>query len=157
NFIVASHELAKRFNEFQKDDGNKQRLEQIGQILGRENMPSEVNAFVDASADAATVFGKIKLIVRVLASGSWATRWAMLGVVLLAVAAAGLRYPGVEGLGDAVQGSLAWVGGGAALLAAVLQAFKVAQPILDGAWTYAKGAEEERRKLREAIEQRSSE
>jgi len=156
NFTVASHEIAKRFDAFQKDDKQKQRLARIGQILDRDNLPSDVNAFVDASTDAATVFGKIKLIVRVLASGSWATRWAMLSFVLLAIAGAGLRYPGVEGLGGAVQGSLAWAGGGAALLAAVLQAFRVAQPILDGAWTYAKGAEEERRKLREAIEQRGS-
>jgi KAP family P-loop domain len=156
NFVVASHQLAKRFEEFQKDSGHKQRLEQIGQILDRENLPSDVNAFADASTEAATVSGKIKLIVRVLASGSWATRWALLGVVLLAVAGAGLRYPGVEGLGEAVQGFVAWGGGGAALLAAVLQSFRVAQPILDGAWTYAKGAEEERQKLRASVEQRSS-
>jgi hypothetical protein len=156
DFVVASHALAKRFDEFQKDSGRKKKLEEIGKILHYENLPSDINAFVDASAEAAKVSGKIKLIVRVLASGSWATRWAMLAVVLLAVAGAGLRYPGVEQLGTAVQGLLAWGGGGAALLAAVLQAFRVAQPILDGAWTYAKGAEEERRKLREAVEQRNS-
>jgi len=37
-----------------------------------------------------------------------------------------------------------------------VQATRVAQPILDGAWTYAKGAEEERRKRREAVERRSA-
>jgi hypothetical protein len=156
NFVVALHELAKRFDEFQNDSGYKQRLEEIGKILDRENLPSDINAFADASAEAATVSGKVKLIVRVLASGSWATRWAMLGVVLLAVAGAGLRYPGVEGLGDAVQGLLAWVGGGAALFAGVLQAVRVAQPIFEGAWTYARSAEDERRKLRDAVAQRSS-
>jgi hypothetical protein len=156
DFVVASHALAKRFDEFKKDDGNKKRLEEIGRILDCENLASNVNAFVDASAQAAKISGKIKLFVRVLASGNRATRWAILGTVLLAVAAVGWRYPNVEGLGTAVQAWLGWGGGGAALLTAFLQAFRVAQPILDGAWTYRKSADEERRKLREAVEQRRS-
>ena len=157
DFVVASHALAKRFEDFQKDSGRKEKLEEVGKALNREDLASDINAYFDASADAAKVSGKIKLIVRILAGGSWATRWAILGLVLLGVAAAGWRYPGVEGLGVALQGWVGWGGGGAALLAAVAQAFKVAQPILEGAWTYAKGAEDERRKLRETVEQRSSE
>jgi hypothetical protein len=156
DFVVASGGLVKRFEDFQKDDGRKQKLAEVGKILNCDDMASNINAFVDASAEAAKVSGKIKLIGRVLAGGSWATRWAILGIALLAVAAAGWRYPGVEGFGAAAQAWLGYAGGGAALLTAILQAFRVAQPILDGAWTYAKSAEEERRKLREAVEQRSA-
>jgi KAP-like P-loop domain-containing protein len=157
HYVVASRELTKHFEEFQSDSGRKQQLEQIGKILNCEDIVSNINAFADASAEAAKVSGKIRLIARVLASGNWATRWAILGMVLLGVAVVGWRLPGVEGLGVAVEGWLGWAGGGAALLAGLAQAFKVAQPILDGASTYAKGAQEQRRKLREAVEQRSSE
>jgi hypothetical protein len=157
DFVVASHALAKRFDDLQKDGEWKKKLEEVGKILHYENMASDINAFVDASAEAAKASGKVKLIVRVLAGGGWATRCALIAVVLLAAAATGVRYPGVEGLGAVVQGWLGWGGGGAALLAAVVQALRIARPILDGAWTYAKGAEDERRKLREAVEQRGSE
>jgi KAP family P-loop domain len=157
NFVVASGALAKRFEELQKDGGRKKQLEEVGKLLNYENMVSDVNTFVHASAQAAKLSGKVKLIFRVLAGGSRATAWAVLGIALLAVAAAGWRYHAVEGLAAAVQEWLGWGGGGAALLTAMLQAFRVAQPILDGASTYAKGAEEERRKLREAVEQRNAE
>jgi KAP family P-loop domain len=154
DFVVASHALAKRFEEFQKDGNRKKKLEELGRVLHREEMASDINAFFDASAEASKAFGKTKLIVRVLAGGSWATRWAILGIVLLGIAAVGWRYPGLEGLGAAMQEWLGWGGGGAALVAAITQAFKVARPVLDGAWTYAKGAEDERRKLRETVAQK---
>lgn len=156
SWALASEQLGKQFDAIVGDKDNAAKLKEVGRRVYRDDLGKDIVILKDAAVEAVGLRGKIKLVARVLAGGGikdWTTWLAFAAIVLLAVA--GIAWQ----LGDA--GDLAVlvqriIGGSGTLagLAAVWQSYKIAKPVLDGAFAYAKAVETARKELAKEVETR---
>ncbi|PZA09041.1 hypothetical protein DNX69_25455 [Rhodopseudomonas palustris] len=141
---LAWDQLQADFETIRKD--NQSKLKEIGRRVYRDDLAADTKTFAAAVADAASAPGKLALIGRILIGGGPAT-W--LGIVaILAIGWIGVVLPAFDTAEAATlyQRVAAWGAGSFAALGALWQAFRMAKPIMDGAWTYAKAVEGAREK-----------
>ncbi|HEX4411459.1 MAG TPA: P-loop NTPase fold protein [Xanthobacteraceae bacterium] len=147
---LTSDLLQKQLDQLRKEDSKK--LKTLGRNLDREDIATDAKSFQVAVLEASTIPGKIALIARVLAGGRLSTYLAMTAIVAVALFSftditSGYLYPWAEKL----IGCLGGLGFG---FAALRQALSIAEPVLNGAFKYAKAAEEAREKLTKEVEEK---
>lgn len=152
---IAAKHVSARLDAIRKSDRDK--LSEVGRRIGREDLGADIDSFTIAVAEASTVLGKLALIGRVLIGGGWPTWLGLLAIILVSVFGIGWGYIDVGAATALIQRILGWFGGAVLALVAVWQAIKDVMPILDGAWTYAKAVEVERKRLIEEIDRRAAE
>ncbi len=157
DLALASEHLAKAFQDIRNDKDNAEKLKEVGRRVYRDDLGKDADAFTAAVAEASTIPGKAALIARVIAGGGWPTRLALLAIALVAIAGIGLRLGNPGELAVLVQRVIAWGGGIAAATASIWQAVRLAKPVLDGAWAYAKAVETARKTLAKEVEAKESE
>jgi len=154
---LAANDLTLAWTQLQDDfedirKKNEAKLKEIGRRAYRDDLATDTKAFAAAVVEAASLPGRIALIGRVLISGGWPT-W--LGVIAIVVIAGfGIALPAIDPTNATTwfQRIAAWGAGSFAALGALWQAFKSVKPVLDGAWKYAKAAEDARAKLTAEVE-----
>jgi len=156
DLALASEQLARTFDAIRSDKDNADKLKQVGRQIYRDDLGKDLDAFSAAVAEASSLPGKAALIGRIIAGGGLPTALAVLAVVLIAAAGVGWRLGEPTELGVLIQRAIAWGGGAFAALASIWQAVKLAKPILDGAWAYAKAVETARKDLVKEVESKES-
>jgi KAP family P-loop domain len=151
SFAIAGRQASSKLEEIYKADKNK--LRELGKRLGREDISTDIDSFRSAAIEASTVPGKLALIFRVLAGGGWPTRLGTGAIVMITVLGIGWGYIDPRPAATLVG----WFGGTFLALASISQAIRVAMPILDGAWTYAKAVQTERARLLDDVATKSEE
>uniref|UniRef100_E6VKW9 KAP P-loop domain protein n=1 Tax=Rhodopseudomonas palustris (strain DX-1) TaxID=652103 RepID=E6VKW9_RHOPX len=154
---LAASELALAWDQLQADfetirNDNQAKLKEIGRRVYRDDLAADTKTFAAAVADAASAPGKLALIGRILIGGGPAT-W--LGIVaILAIGWISVVLPAFDTTDAATlyQRIGAWGAGTFAALGALWQTFRMAKPIMDGAWKYAKAVEAAREKAAKDLE-----
>ncbi len=157
DLALASEQLAETFAKIRNDKDSAEKLKEVGRRVYRDDLGKDADAFAAAVAEAGTIPGKAALVARVVAGGGWPTRLALVAIALVAIAGIGLRLGDPGELAVLVQRTIAWGGGVAAAAASIWQAMKLAKPVLDGAWAYAKAVETARKTLAKEVEAKESE
>jgi hypothetical protein len=155
DFAVASEQIQKGLKSI--SDDNKETLQKVGKMVYGDDL-SDLKAFTAAAIDASTIPGKVALVARVLMAGNWATYLAVGAVIVVAVF--GIGSDAIDATNYVplwTQKLLAWCSGSLAAMLALGHCLKIAKPILDGAWNYAKVIEEAREKLTKEIRDKRQE
>ncbi len=152
DLALASEHLSKQFEAIRTDKDNRAKLQEVGRRLYRDDLAKELDGFTATVAEAASWPGKLALIGKVIIGGG-KERWLAIAAIVL-VAFAGIGWQIVDETSAAVAGGrlIAWAGAAFAGFQALAGALKLAKPVLDGAWEYAKAVEKARKALAKEVE-----
>jgi hypothetical protein len=152
DLALASEHLAETLDGIRKEKQNADKLKEVGRRIYRGDLGTDLDSFTAAVSEASTIPGKVAFVARVMVGGGWPTWLGALAIVLVAVAGIGWRYGDPTSLAVLLQRAIAWGGGTLAALGSLWQAVKLAKPVLDGAWAYAKAVEKARKELAKEVE-----
>lgn len=152
DLALASEHLSEQFEAIRTDKGNRAKLQEVGRRLYRDDLAKELDGFTATVTEAASWPGKLALVAKVIIGGG-KERWLAIAAIVL-VAFAGIGWQIVDETSAAVAGGrlIAWAGAAFAGFQALAGAMKLAKPVLDGAWAYAKAVEKARKDLAKEVE-----
>lgn len=152
DLALASEHLSEQFEAIRTDKGNRAKLQEVGRRLYRDDLAKELDGFTATVTEAASWPGKLALVAKVIIGGG-KERWLAIAAIVL-VAFAGIGWQIVDETSAAVAGGrlVAWAGAAFAGFQALAGAMKLAKPVLDGAWAYAKAVEKARKDLAKEVE-----
>lgn len=152
DLALASEHLAETLDGIRKEKQNADKLKEVGRRIYRDDLGDDLDSFTAAVSEASTIPGKVALVARVMAGGGLPSWLGAFAIVLVAVAGIGWRLGDPTSLAVLLQRAIAWGGGTLAALGSLWQAVKLAKPVLDGAWEYAKAVEKARKELAKEVE-----
>ncbi len=152
DLALASAHLAGTLDGIRTEKDNAAKLKEVGRRIYRDDLGTDLDSFTAAVSEASTIPGKITLVARVMAGGGLPTWLGAFAIVLIAAAGIGWRLGDPTSLAVLLQRAIAWGGGTLAALGSLWQAVKLAKPVLDGAWEYAKAVEKARKELAKEVE-----
>lgn len=152
DLALASEHLAGTLDAIRKEKQNADKLKEVGRRIYRDDLGTDLDSFTAAVSEASTIPGKVALVARVMIGGGWPTWLGAFAIVLIAAAGIGWRLGDPTSLAVLLQRAIAWGGGTLAALGSLWQAVKLAKPVLDGAWAYAKAVEKARKELAKEVE-----
>ncbi|MGE7472155.1 P-loop NTPase fold protein [Bosea sp. NPDC003192] len=152
DLALASQHLAETLDGIRKEKQNADKLKEVGRRIYRDDLGTDLDSFTAAVSGASTIPGKVALVVRLMAGGGLPTWLGAFAIVLIAAAGIGWRLGDPTSLAVLLQRAIAWGGGTLAALGSLWQAVKLAKPVLDGAWEYAKAVEKARKELAKEVE-----
>lgn len=154
DLALASEHLAETLDGIRKEKNNADKLKEVGRRIYRDDLGTDLDSFTAAVSEASTIPGKVALVARVMIGGGRPTWLGAFAIVLVAAAGIGWRLGDPTSLAVLLQRAIAWGGGTLAALGSLWQAIKLAKPVLDGAWAYAKAIEKARKELAKEVEDR---
>lgn len=157
DLALASEQLSGQFEAIQSNQDDRAKLQEVGRRLYRDDLAADLDGFTATVSEATHWPGKIALVARIIAGGGSERRLAVLAIVLVAFAGIGWHIVDQASAAVAVGRLLAWAGASLAAFRAVAGALKLAKPVLDGAWTYAKAVEKARKELAREVEDKEVE
>lgn len=152
DLALASEHLAGTLDGIRKEKQNADKLKEVGRRIYRDDLGTDLDSFTATVSEASTIPGKVALVARVMAGGGLPTWLGAFAIVLIAAAGIGWRLGDPTSLAVLLQRAIAWGGGTLAALGSLWQAVKLAKPVLDGAWEYAKAVEKARKELAKEVE-----
>ncbi|MDB5583790.1 MAG: family P-loop domain protein [Bradyrhizobium sp.] len=146
-----AHAAGKTLSEaFEK---NRPALKELGRQVYMDDLAADLEKFASAAREVATVHGKLKLVARVLKSGTLTTWLALLGLVLLLVVSATFVFSDLTLLalwiGQLRQWSL-W-SALTAFVVAFWNGYRLIKPVLNGASAFSKNVLESKQQLNAAL------
>jgi tetratricopeptide (TPR) repeat protein len=152
DLALASEHLAETLDGIRKEKNNADKLKEVGRRIYRDDLGTDLDSFTAAVSEASSIPGKVALVARVMIGGGLPTWLGAFAIVLIATAGIGWRLGDPTTLAVLLQRAIAWGGGTLAALGSLWQAVKLAKPVLDGAWAYAKAVEKARKDLAKEVE-----
>jgi hypothetical protein len=157
DLALASEQISSQFEAIKSDQDDRAKLREVGRRLYRDDLAADLDDFTATVSEAAHWPGKIALVARIIAGGGTERRLAVLAIVLVAFAGIGWHIVDQASAAVAVGRLLAWAGASLAAFRAVGGALKLAKPVLEGAWAYAKAVEKARKELAREVQDKEVE